>query len=153
MSTVSNSDAQKKINRTLLFFGAAAVVGWLIWRSGKKSKSGGGKHSSGGGSSGNGQVIELMSPAEIASYSGVLLFYMNGCGPCNAVKPAFEEAASMAAGVAQFAQVERAVSQSLLDKYNVSGFPTIVKMTSGSVRDVFNGPRSAQSIARFASGS
>lgn len=158
MSSLTSSPShqkktQEKTTRTVLIMAAVAVAGWLLWRNRSKSHSSDSKHSGGRSAAGNGKVVELMSPAEIASYSGVLLFYMNGCGPCNAVKPAFEQAASMSTGAAQFAKVERAVSQSLLDRYNVSGFPTIVKMSNGSVLDVFGGNRSAESISRFASSS
>jgi thioredoxin 1 len=85
-------------------------------------------------------VMQQKSPALVA-------FVMNGCGPCGALKPQFEEAAKHAK--ITFALVERGGAGGLLNKYQIGGFPTVLLFRGGEMVKQYSGDRSMESLVKF----
>jgi protein disulfide-isomerase/protein disulfide-isomerase A6 len=64
------------------------------------------------------------------------------------MKPNFAEAAKHAK--ITLAMIERNDAGSLLQKYNIRGFPTVLLFRGGEMVKMYSGDRSAQSLADFA---
>jgi thiol-disulfide isomerase/thioredoxin len=58
---------------------------------------------------------------------GMLLVYMNGCGPCHHFKPILEQAAGKSD--VPFAAIELSNAQNFVRENQVSGFPTVFYTT------------------------
>ena len=92
-------------------------------------------------------AIKTMKPV-------MTMFYMNGCGPCNAAKPAFHAAAQlcrqrMGAHAPGFAVIERNDAGPILGQLGIQGFPTFVLFSQGRPVSPYNGPRDAESIVQY----
>lgn len=87
--------------------------------------------------------------------SWLVAFTAPWCGHCKALKPAWKESAAKLAGKVKFGNVDATVHQSLGQRFQVQGYPTI-KVFSGAGagrRDgvPYEGGRSTQDIVSFAS--
>lgn len=88
-------------------------------------------------------VLQQHKPAVIA-------FTSDGCGHCQVLKPKFMEAAKHAKIGMAF--VDARGAGSLLQKYGIRGFPTIVLFRGGERVKDYSGDRSVQSLVAFADG-
>lgn len=89
----------------------------------------------------NKEVLQGKQPALVG-------FFMDGCGPCKATKPAFIEAAKYAK--IPVVMIERGSAGSLLQKYGIRGFPTIALFRGGEKVQEYSGDRSTNSFVEFA---
>lgn len=80
----------------------------------------------------------------------VAAFISRNCGHCTAMKPAFEQAANQS--MIPFLLVEQAVAQpaGLLEKYQVQGFPTIIRFSGGLPVGYFKETRTPENLIKFA---
>lgn len=80
----------------------------------------------------------------------VAAFISRNCGHCTAMKPAFEQAANQS--MIPFLLVEQAVAQpaGLLEKYQVQGFPTIIRFSGGLPVGYFKEARTPENLIKFA---
>lgn len=82
--------------------------------------------------------------------SAVVMIHANWCGPCQATKPMFKQAATMAR--LPFYMLEQGkADEGLLKALRVEGFPTILKFEQGERIAEYSGDRSAEDLARFGS--
>lgn len=61
----------------------------------------------------------------------IVKFYLNGCPPCNRMKPVFENLASELAGKVEFIEIEANSFGQLSDKYGIQSAPTFVFFAGG----------------------
>jgi thiol-disulfide isomerase/thioredoxin len=96
----------------------------------------------------------------------VIMFYAEWCGHCKKTKPAFAEAASNHTGHVRFMRVDVDKNKDVATLFQISGYPTILKLDSGCVlltehgvdqttantigRTKYSGDRTAQSFLEFA---
>lgn len=104
----------------------------------------------------NSQLREMFGPRGESQYC-MIVFHMNGCGPCAHVLPMFK-VASIGASV-PFLSIEQAEAMvkpstgepSLMDVSAIVGFPTILWMDRLLPNYItFDGDRSVESIRAFA---
>ena len=93
---------------------------------------------------------ELHSLVDNSDDKGVTIFFGHpGCGHCIASIGAFEEAVNGAAGKTAFVAQYNVVGDAV-DKYDVNGFPTILKFKDGgNIKMEYEGDRSASSFKEF----
>ena len=58
----------------------------------------------------------------------MIYFHMDGCGHCKKFTPVWERFTSQYKGNVQLEKLERKEAGNMLEKYNVQGFPTVVKI-------------------------
>lgn len=76
-------------------------------------------------------------------------FYAPWCGHCKALQPEYEEAAKLIGDVATLAEVDCTQEHDLAQKYNVTGYPTVIIFHKGEVVERYGGPRKASDIAKY----
>lgn len=82
--------------------------------------------------------------------SAVVMIHANWCGPCQATKPMFKQAATMAR--LPFYMLEQGkADEAFMKALRVEGFPTILKFEQGERIAEYSGDRSAEDLARFGS--
>lgn len=80
-------------------------------------------------------------------------FYAPWCGHCQALKPAWEQAAKALKGIVNVAAVDCDEHKSLAGEYGIQGFPTIkfFYVSNGAIKSSsYNGGRSAKELVAFA---
>ena len=75
----------------------------------------------------------------------ILIFYAPWCGHCKRSMNDFIEATKKSDGKVKMFNSEDPESRELMKKYNVHGFPTIIKATG----EVYSGPRTSSDILNF----
>jgi thiol-disulfide isomerase/thioredoxin len=80
---------------------------------------------------------------KLPNSSTILIFYAPWCGHCKKSMKEF-----MKASKSPLVELVDADNQVLIEKYSVSGFPTILRKSDGKV---YKGPRMADDIVEFAS--
>ena len=76
----------------------------------------------------------------------VLIFYAPWCGYCKRSMDEFKDAVSQGNGKIMMINSDDPGSKELINKFNVSGFPTIMKASG----EKYTGPRTASGITDFA---
>ena len=76
----------------------------------------------------------------------VLIFYAPWCGHCKRSMGEFKDAVSQANGKVMMINSDDPDSKELIEKYNVNGFPTIMKASG----EKYTGPRTSSGIINFA---
>ena len=81
----------------------------------------------------------------------VAKFYADWCGHCQAFKPEWSKFEKWAGENGQKVEaVEGDSNPELCQKYNIEGYPTILKVDSnGEVVDEYQGPRTADGLKQF----
>lgn len=80
-------------------------------------------------------------------------FYAPWCGHCQALTPAWEQAAKALKGIVNIAAVDCDEHKSIAGEHGVQGFPTIkfFYVVDGKIKSsAYNGGRSAKEIVTFA---
>jgi len=80
---------------------------------------------------------------------GVLLVHMQGCPPCEALKPTYEKIAPRAQ--VPFYAVDAIRVPDIVNRFNLVGFPTIFKFSRGRIVAEYQGDRSEKDLLLFAS--
>ena len=75
----------------------------------------------------------------------VVIFFAPWCGHCKSAKPEFEKAVANGGGKVVMVDATVPDNKKLVEKYNVRGFPTIMKGGES-----FNGDRKEDAIIAFA---
>lgn len=81
----------------------------------------------------------------------ILFFHANWCGHCQAFKPEWSKFEKWAGENGQKVEaVEGDSNPELCQKYNIEGYPTILKVDSnGEVVDEYQGPRTSDGLKQF----
>lgn len=106
-----------------------------------------------GPGSASGMAIECTSLAQLESackQDAVVLFHMTGCGPCQAFKPTFYQAATKA--MVPFFAIDAMTVPDVVNRYNLVGFPSIFKFSNGKIVAEYKGNRTEGDLLMFASG-
>jgi len=84
----------------------------------------------------------------------LVLLYMDGCGYCDMLKPAWKEAKKdiNKDGLIQIAEIEAGHSKELpvSIKNGIKGYPTILVSKNGKNKSEYAGDRSKEDLVRFA---
>lgn len=80
---------------------------------------------------------------------GVMLMHMTGCPPCEALKPRFFSAAPRAA--IPFFAVDAVRVPAIAQRFNLVGYPTVMRFSGGRIVSEYQGDRSEQDLLLFAS--
>src|SRR3954454_3729239 len=80
---------------------------------------------------------------------GVVDFWAEWCGPCKALSPALEKAASARAGRVELAKVDTDANQRLAASFRVQGIPAVKAFRDGSVTAEFTGAIPPAEVERF----
>eukprot|EP01039_Chlorochromonas_danica_P005820 gene5820-6409_t len=87
-------------------------------------------------------VIESSSPVLVDIYA-------DWCGPCKQLGPLLEDAAVRAGGMFKLAKVNADKDRSLVDAFEVTGFPTVFAVVNGKITDRFVGMLPGEQIQQF----
>src|SRR3954451_10086984 len=79
----------------------------------------------------------------------VVDFWAEWCGPCKALSPALEQAASARAGRVELAKVDVDANQRLAPSFRVQGIPSVKAFRDGSVSAEFTGAIPPAEVERF----
>ena len=99
------------------------------------------------------QVIDLTGDQLISLMNStkgpiVVAFMAGGCGHCTNLKPELHKAGSQSPVQIYSVYAERGMD--VMRKFNIGGFPTIVKIQNGKIIDTFKDQRTAQKIVAWA---
>jgi protein disulfide-isomerase A6 len=86
---------------------------------------------------------------EVMKYPGVVIveFYAPWCGHCKQLAPEYEKAAKILDGVVKVVAVDATVHESLAQKYQIQGFPTIKVFGADKKKPVdYQGQRTADAL-------
>lgn len=78
----------------------------------------------------------------------LVIFTASWCGACKMILPKFIVASQQLKNIL-FLNIEESNSGSLLNKFNVRGFPTTFLVKNGKVLDVYEGDYSIKSLSDF----
>ena len=79
-----------------------------------------------------------------------IYFHMNGCGHCKNFTPVWDSFVNNYKGPVKCKKMERAeAGDSLLKKYKVEGFPTVIKIDEAGNYETFNGERTLNGLKTF----
>jgi len=79
-----------------------------------------------------------------------IYFRMNGCGHCKNFTPVWDSFVNNYKGPVKCKKMERAeAGDSLLKKYKVEGFPTVIKIDEAGNYETFNGERTLDGLKTF----
>lgn len=87
-------------------------------------------------------VIESSAPVLVDIYA-------DWCGPCKQLGPLLEDAAVRAGGMFKLAKVNADKDRSLVDAFEVTGFPTVFAVVNGKITDRFVGMLPGEQIQQF----
>jgi thiol-disulfide isomerase/thioredoxin len=81
----------------------------------------------------------------------VYYFHMTGCGHCKDFTPTWENFSSSYSGPVKLVKMEQkeAHGKKLLEKYNVKGFPSVVKVDENGSYEEFNSERTLNNLKTF----
>src|SRR4051794_2917239 len=79
----------------------------------------------------------------------VVDFWAEWCGPCKALSPALEQAATSRAGRVELAKVDTDANQRLAASFRVQGIPAVKAFRDGSVTAEFTGAIPPAEVERF----
>ena len=92
------------------------------------------------------KITSAGSKSDSITKDTVLIFYAPWCGHCKRSMGEFKEAMMQGNGKVMLINSDDPESKDLVEKYGISGFPTIMKASG----EKYTGPRDAKSIIKFA---
>ena len=101
---------------------------------------------------GGGLMYKNMEFFENSNSDGrIVYYYMNGCPACQQFNPIWEQFESQYNGKMSIDRIEQAQAGDDLIKYNIQGFPTVVKLDhENTLIDTFSGDRTVANLETFA---
>lgn len=78
----------------------------------------------------------------------IYLFKADWCGHCQGFKPTWEEISKELKGKYEFVTYDADKDKEILEKWNIQGFPTIIKKT-GDKAEEYIGERDKQGVIEF----
>ena len=81
----------------------------------------------------------------------LIYFYMNGCGHCKTFSPVWDEFASNYNGDLKLNKYETNEAGSMIEKYKIQGFPTVLLIDEKGNKKEFEGDRTVQGLEFFVS--
>jgi len=81
----------------------------------------------------------------------LIYFYMNGCGHCKTFSPVWDEFASNYNGDLKLNKYETNEAGSMIEKYKIQGFPTVLLIDEKGNKKEFEGDRTIQGLEFFVS--
>ena len=97
------------------------------------------------------KIFDLTQPMSKENMDNKVIlyyFYMNGCGYCTRFNPVWDAFSKKYQGNVLLKKIERADAGSLLNKYNVRGFPTVI-LDKGNSSKTFNMDRTVDNLLSF----
>ena len=95
----------------------------------------------------------LIPSSSLEGFEGnkeLLLLHMNGCGHCEKLMPEWEKFTNNNNTDIKTRDVEMSEDPSLMDKYKVDGFPTILLLgENGKKLETYDGPRTADGLSNY----
>lgn len=131
----------------------AGICCWCFSRQPGGGCGGGQSGRSGGRALAGGGLLEVATFEELqAQEKCVAMFHAEWCGHCKATKPAFASAAKRASVPFLLVDTEKVLRPDQMQKYGITGFPTILMMAKGAAVGSYNGDRTEESFVQFALG-
>lgn len=77
--------------------------------------------------------------------------FLSGCGHCTKFKPQFSEAAQRVANekIGLLGVVDATVQESVAQKFDISGFPTLKLFKNGVYKSDYDGKRTVDDLYKF----
>lgn len=128
-----------------LILGGAALgifLFWMIWKQNQTRR----KEDFGTKPAPKPEERETPRPDTTKSGKTLILFRMEGCGPCMAFLPTWGSLQKNLQGKCNFEEYERSANADLLEKYAITGFPTIIIRSEDGTEKKFEGPRDEKHI-------
>lgn len=98
-------------------------------------------------------IYPMLNFSRQEGYTGkksLLLLHMEGCGHCDKLMPEWDKFTQMNNTSIVTKAIEKDEDRSLVKKYGVEGFPTILLLDSnGKKLDTYNGDRNSQSLLSY----
>lgn len=83
--------------------------------------------------------------------SSCTYYYMEQCGHCKRFAPEWETFVKTYTGPVKLRKVEASEAGDDLEKYNISGFPTILIIDENGEYMDYDGPRTSEALTKFLS--
>jgi len=81
----------------------------------------------------------------------IVYYHMNGCPACQAFNPTWDQFESQYTGDKSIEKIEQAQAGNDLTTYNISGFPSVVKLDAqNALVDTFESERTVANLLSFA---
>jgi len=76
-------------------------------------------------------------------------YYMENCGHCKRFNPEWDTFVQNYTGPVKLRKVEMNEAGGDLEKYNISGFPTILAVDENGDKKDYDGPRTSEGLTKF----
>ncbi len=76
-------------------------------------------------------------------------YYMENCGHCKRFAPEWDTFVQNYTGTVKLRKVEMNEAGDDLEKYNISGFPTVIAVDENGDKKEYDGPRTAEGLNKF----
>ena len=92
----------------------------------------------------NKSIMEIFSNPTSCTY-----YYMDKCGHCKKFTPEWDRFVRNYTGDIKFKKVESEQAREDIEKYNITGFPTVLIMDDAGESQEYNGPRTKDGLEEY----
>ena len=97
--------------------------------------------------------VRQSSPMEnFGNPATLTYYYMENCGHCKRFNPEWDTFVQNYTGHVKLRKVEMNEAGDDLEKYNISGFPTILAVDENGDKKDYDGPRTSEGLTKFLNG-
>ena len=97
--------------------------------------------------------VRQSSPMEnFGNPATLTYYYMENCGHCKRFAPEWDTFVQNYTGQVKLRKVEMNEAGGDLEKYNISGFPTILAVDENGDKKDYDGPRTSEGLTKFLNG-